>query len=764
MKGYLNVHFLATGKSSLQDRRSQHKKKYEEFIKHKKTLDMLLVRVVNIGIPRSGKTTFWHRMMDPTARMKDDEPSTGLIDEQKPVVIKDVKTETGIVTSNEWLILDTKGGYARMLLEVFSQVDDSLSVLESSPGTYTPSEADVTTSSASPADPQADILLADTIPTTPPVFRSSFNSFFSKALESDSDWEAVKGKLQDMILLTTADTGGHAEFLDMHAALINGPSFYLLFSRLTDELDKCYKVYYTNEDSTSTKKEDSESTVKEVFFQALSSITCFGNAHRTGQMSSENGSSAKLREALESRKSKVMFAGTYGDMVTDNEFKEKDNELHQQIKGTDFYKNIMFADDDQMMLKVNNKSGGADEIKKIRAIFKEKIKKFFEPITIPASWFVLSMHIRDHEFSTMTLHECEVLAREINISPEELQTALWFLHHSLGDILYYPEGALQDIVFCKIQDVYRSVTKLIKKSYTVKYTQHDAAVTAFRNSGVFSLKEIEAAPEEENSVPRIKLVELLQHLKIITPAPSALLPNLDMKDPYLMPCMLRNYKGNPIPSSEGGPVPLLLRFKCGFLPIGIFPALINEMVSQVGELDWEIRPEGGKIFKNRVQFLVGVDVVYLMSHLHCLEIALLPKPSTKPSVHIYRRVRRDVEKGLQEVVQRMNYNALACYDYAFWCTECQNCKNHLAVHKEATPNVEARMICSRDSAAAAYLSSRHKMWLSGELCINIVGICCGCCNFVFGILIVVNIEWTLGYPDTCIHSTFLWMLVKKFSE
>ena len=688
---YVNI--LGTKKSSLQDERVRHQKRYEEIIKNQKTLDMLSVRVVNLGIPRSGKTTFWRRMVDISTEMKDDEPSTGLVDEQKPVVIKDVTTDTGILTPNEWLVLDSIGDYARMLLEVFSQIEFSPSVLESSQDT--PSEADVSTPSAE----------SDT--------RSSLDFLLKKASESDFDWETAKGKLKDMILLNTADTGGHAEFLDMHAALINGPSFYLIFSRLKEELDELFKVYYTDENSVSTKEENSDSTVKEVLFQALSSIACSDNAQKT-----LDDANMKVRKYLESRQSKVMFAGTYGDEVNDANFKIKDAKLHQQIKGTAFYGNVMFADahNNQVMLKVNNKSGGADEIIKIRDILRAKIIEKFKRTPIPVSWFVLSLHIRDHQSPTMTLQECEDLASKINIGPEELQTALWFLHHCLGDILYYTESALRDIVFCKIQNIYNSITKLIKKSYT-KFAERDAAVTVFRNLGVFSLKEIEAAPEDENSISRDKLVELLRHLKIITPAPSALLPdNFDMEDPYLMPCMLRKYKGNSPPCSEGAPAPLLLHFKCGFTPMGIFPALINEMVSQSGEVEWDIIPEDGKIFKNRVQFLVGVDEVCLMSHLRCLEI----KPSSKLSLNLYQSVRKDVENGLQKVIQHMKYSALARYDYAFWCTKCRTCENHLAVYKKGTPKMDARMICSEDKRVAAYLTSHHKVWLPGESSCSII--------------------------------------------
>ena len=51
--------------------------------------------------------------------MKEAEPSTGIMDKQKPVVIKDVKTDTGILTKSDWLLLDMIGDYARWLMEVF---------------------------------------------------------------------------------------------------------------------------------------------------------------------------------------------------------------------------------------------------------------------------------------------------------------------------------------------------------------------------------------------------------------------------------------------------------------------------------------------------------------------------------------------------------------------------------------------------------------------------------------------------------------------
>lgn len=61
-------------------------------------------------------------------------------------------------------------------------------------------------------------------------------------------------------MIINHDTGGHAEFLELQAALVQGPSFNLLFSRLVDERDSLYKIYYTNEVGKNTEKENSTMT------------------------------------------------------------------------------------------------------------------------------------------------------------------------------------------------------------------------------------------------------------------------------------------------------------------------------------------------------------------------------------------------------------------------------------------------------------------------------------------------------------------------
>ena len=152
----------------------------------------------------------------------------------------------------------------------------------------------------------------------------------------------------------SSDTGGQAEFLDLYASLVSGPSLNLLFSRLVDNVDSIFKMYYTNEEGVSTEKEDSTMTVEEVLFTALASIACFGGSF----LSPNTGTSPS---ADEKKGSKIFFVGTFRDKVTAEQLKEKDAFLQKLIKITEFYEKDMieFATEDSLIMAVNNFSVGA---------------------------------------------------------------------------------------------------------------------------------------------------------------------------------------------------------------------------------------------------------------------------------------------------------------------------------------------------------------------------------------------------------------------
>ena len=717
-----------------------------------KTVNLSSMRFVNIGLPRSGKTTFWRRLekeilniMRAQEEGEKEEPSTGVACQRGQVLIRGAKSATGIISAGDWSVLD-HDKEIEMLLQFLADIANGLST-----------EDDV-------ADESSEDELSHFIPyfteyglmtyqlkpsrrlrrererceqrereqreRREQEHKRDFTAFqerdiysvINKAMQSDQ-WDKVKYELEKITLLISTDTGGHAEFLDMYAALVSGPSFNLLFSSLKDDLDSPFKVYFTDENNESTEEYYSDLTVEEVLFSALSSIACFSDSFCATDSTSSGIPPAdtkvqNVREALKSCQSKVIFVGTHKDEVSEEEFREKDRVLLERIENTEFYKKglIEHFDGSQLMLPVDNMYGDEDEMDKIRKRLMEVISSF-KKIPIPASWLMLNLIIRSKKCSTMSLEDCEEIAGNLKISKEELQHALWFLHHSIGSLLYFPEvEELKDTVICKVEAMYDSVTNFIAKIYKCK-AKNWQAYQKFRKEGQLSLNQVEEATSGA-PIPQHKLFKLMQHLNMITMA-SPSLSDSSTKDPtYFMPCILNSARSMALSvpvAIDGKPPPLMLRYKCGYTPVGVFPAMITNLVSRHPELGWNmIKPSTG-LLKNKVEFRVGHDrsKVFLISHFHCFEIAISRSSSeeshSQTTESLCFCVRKVITDTLEVVTSRMNYNFSMEYQYGFECPTHPGKKHLCVLHTNASTCMECIHV---PELSPIPLKHHHKMWFS----------------------------------------------------
>jgi len=378
----------------------QHRKAYEKMIKEKSPILLRLIRLNCIGLPRSGKTSFRRRLMGEIInilmaleRGEKDQPSTGVAEQGGHVFIKSMTTNMGTIQGRLWSILKDIKDEASMLNEFFYLVAHEKTLQVPSEGATLKELAgtDPSTPDTSPggASTSQKVSIAE-------KFVSSLKNLFTRSSKSDlketfsiinevmegDDWDQVKYVLDDLVFLINTDTGGQAEFLDLHGALVQGPSFNLLFTRLTDNLDSLFSVYYTNEKGVSTEKEDSTMTVEEVLFQALASIACFGGFFCEGDI--EPARKAEISKPLDllhtDSQSIAMVVGTHFDKVTKEEFEAKDKSLQEKIQRTEFFDKgiIQHAKQDQLMLAVNNMSGGQKEIDEIRRVLEKVIERNFK--------------------------------------------------------------------------------------------------------------------------------------------------------------------------------------------------------------------------------------------------------------------------------------------------------------------------------------------------------------------------------------------------
>ena len=628
-------------------------------------------------------------------RGEKEQPSTGVAEAGGQVIIGNRTCSTlGAISSKEWSIirdlLEEGGMLSQVIYQTAAQDVDGASAPRDPIGDKGSALHDPSVDEGSSSQPQSKpkssklkMLKSSFFKTLTSITKGStkisdadFEEVFrviNDGMEAD-DWDEVKYILEDLTLLISTDTGGQAEFLDLHASLVQGPSFNLLFSRLVDKLDSQFDMYYTNEDGVSTEKENSTMTVEEVLFQALSSIACFsGTFCDDDDTPSGEASNMQLKTPRHS-KSKVMFVGTHADQVSREEFQEKDKLLQEKIERTEFFDKdiIEFASEDQLMLSVDNMNGSEDEMDGIRCVLERVIEKCFEKVTIPASWLLFSLYMRSKKVRTMSLKECEKLAKKAGISRSELQEALWFLHHRVGVLLYYPEvEALKGTVICDIQVVFDSASNLIRNTFTFDKVGKSLS-KKFREKAQFSLRDVVKATSGHTDalIPLDSLVKLLEYLGILTAIPPTPSADVDGEPTYFMPCVLKSARASElsVPScSDSDPAPLILRYDCGYVPVGVFPSMITNLVSQQRE-GWKMIEEG--LYKNRVQFHVGgdYDTVTLISHPRYFEIAVSRNASFHtPTESLCAHVRSTIESTLNTVTLHMNYHFSMGYKLGFEC-------------------------------------------------------------------------------------------------
>ena len=650
------------------------------------------------------------------------EPSTGVA-ESAIQIIRTMCLEMGaILSAEEWTVIKDFREEIIMLNQLIHQIttaapissdasSEAGSILHDSsgtsvkvPGIETPISESKPSAIKAQSAPQPLHMLDQNVSEDENI--QEVFSFMNKAME-ESDWIKVKCLLEDLILIINTDTGGQAEFLDLHASLVSGPSFNLLFSRLVDSLDKMFKIYYTNEEGISTEEEDSTMTVEEVMYQALASVACFGDSFLDEDQSSAQGKFLS--------KSKVMFVGTHRDLVSDEEFKEKDDFLKKRIKDTEFYKRDMieFDSKDQVMVAVNNFSGGQDEIKRIRRRLEQAITENVKKIEIPVAWLILSFYLRNTKMRIMSLETCEGIAMKLNIGPEELQEALWFLHHCVGLLLYYPElEALKDTVICDIQVVFDSASNLIKNTFTFNKVGPRISEN-FSEKALFSQSDLEKAAlkQTDNLLPLQNVVALLKHLSILTPSE----PSDSMREPtYFMPCVLKSARAEDlsVDRRDSDPAPLMLRYQCGYMPVGVFPAMITNLVSKQGNIGWEMVEEG--LRKNRVQFIVGkdFDTVTLISHPRFFEVILVRSDGCRKSTDsLCYELLHVIETALSSVTSRMNYNFSMGYQFGFECP-AHPTREHLCILADETAWRMKCLLDPKNPKLTYPLEARHSVWFT----------------------------------------------------
>ena len=698
---------------------------YHQILATHDSVAMWFIKVILYGPPGLGKSTVRRRIAGEIADISSSGevyfPSTGVV--ESSVVIRNLSSTTALVTSSQWHFTRDLIEEANIVLQLlFSHYSKNKLVVDSvlkSPDSKIAKGDNLypsmeTKSAATVSKPSA-------IPQSP-VISPGISELFCKAT-GPKFWKNIKPLFEDTAYIKMEDTGGQPELMDMQAALTIGPALYLLFCNLIDDLHSHYTVSYRRPSGESSTPVQSTSTVEEVLLSALASVSCFMSYSTTSQAGSETISTSRDKLLASSNQSVAYILGTHKDLVSEQQVDEFDKKLQESIQYTDFFSKglVQFASMDRMVLPIDNMHGGKDEIKKVCRILEEAMKCHFKKLSIPAAWLVLSLCLRKREERTASLQSVLQLAGELGMPEEETKLALWFLHHHAGVLMFFPMvEELKNTVICDTQVVYDSATNLIIDTFRFGSGVGVAASEKFKETGQFSLNDIRKAVSGDH-IPLMKLVKLLDHLNIIAPitppkpSSSQASSTHSSEVSYFMPCVLQNagheelaqwWKSNSTPLS---PAPLFIRYECGFALIGVFPAMIANLV---GNKALKLIVDGIK--KNRVQFTIvsgDYDTFTLISQPKYYAVHITREPVAKtPTYEVCSAVRGIVESTLKTVTSRMNYSFCAEYQLSFECPSHPG-RDHLCTvgRDVASPHF---MLClkKRDQPRPVKMQSQHLAW------------------------------------------------------
>ena len=542
----------------------------------------------------------------------------------------------------------------------------------------------------------------------------SENSVVSTAMKNVTDIQPSDSNADSTLKIYFTDSGGQPEFQEILPSLLSGPTVFFLVFNLQKGLSAQYEVKYVGEKNSKFRPYTTKFTVMDALLQCLASISCLGEYSKT---------QGKKNLGI---KPKVYFIGTHRDLVTKAQVCNLDKELKDAIKNTSWYKKdmVQFPSDEQdLIFSVSNfdKNDASFSILRESIESLSKLKNAGYNMKIPAPWLGLEFTLRAREENVMSISDCLKLAKsQCSISDrEELNDALWFLHNKLGSVRHYQQiPELRDTVITKPQILFQIVTDLLVSTFPFGGSKVNRE---FRETGRFTRRELQEIGNIDSTGLTVKqVIALLRYLHII----ASLKINSRGNECYFLPCALSHAPKPDINqlSSKGNlnSAALLVGFKCGYSPKGVFCALISYMLEN-SHNGMRCHLIENCIFRDQATLEIGrtgycLTITYLPKFLHLElrepESVQSSDGTSVPGNKMHTLVWMSISKGLSVVTPRLNYTCEADPVFGFYCvhTSCRNDEPHPAYSlNKRSPGI---LTCSIERRNTFKITEDQKKWFS----------------------------------------------------
>ena len=313
----------------------------------------------------------------------------------------------------------------------------------------------------------------------------------------------------------------------------------------------------------------------------------------------------------------------------------------------------------QQFIALDNFRGREADLDPLREHLQNMFHGFFKgaKLRIRPPQLLLGVVLRK-EYNIVSMDDCIHIGRALSMGEQEVKFSVWYLDRWVGALIYHPEINDRDnwfkkYIICSPQVVFDSISSLIVETLLELHcSERSSRGLAFKpaekknwvEKGQFSLDTVKRCHSEEkqkkvkdgNLIPVDKLVIFLEHSNLLSLITTKKIVGRKETEEtrYFIPAILEcaspeELIKSPLPNADM-PSPIKVTFKTGYVPIGVFCAMISRLVSKgstregILGMSWELVESGVK--RNLISFHVGSarHEVILITHAHCYEIRVKP--------------------------------------------------------------------------------------------------------------------------------------------
>ena len=440
------------------------------------------------------------------------------------------------------------------------------------------------------------------------------------------------------------DTALDQELLSKQADLACVKPIATLVGTFKDKLETKVKAKVLQEKLSTEFPKASESEKEEVVKHALATSS-------ETQSGDQPTSTTKDDTDILSRASQLLGLESFR--------KEAEDRLDQELRKKNedistitchFDKLLFHPADDQHFIALDNFKGTDADLDPLRMHLQKMFNSFFKgaQLRIRPTQLLLGIVLRK-EYDIVSMDDCIHIGRALNMVENEVRFSVWYLDRWVGALIYQPEIEDKDnwfkkYIICSPQVVFDSISSLIVEVlldlHCPESRPRDLGFTRaekknWTEKGQFSLemvkrcqtKELKGKVEQGKLIPVDKLVTFLEHSNLLALMPES--KEIMCFIPAILECA-KPEKLTKSPSSDiDTPSPIKITFENGYVPIGMFCAMISRLVSRgsaregILGIKWELVESGVK--RNLASFRADSKkhIVTLIAHVNCYEIRVI---------------------------------------------------------------------------------------------------------------------------------------------